>query len=190
MQDLCVHPYGIGGNVQEQVGAAVPDPHSGSVQEQVGATHDVEELVDEEAEFICRPTRTQNWKPSPPAPSRQEVAEHNIDHWPFRSWCPDCVAGKATGDHHRVTKGKEEDESRIPILAFDYAFMSNTGDVGKYSEVSEAKILVGKDSKSKYTFAIPVPQKGIDDTEWAVRKIIQIIEFLGYKEIIIKVDQE
>ena len=49
--------------------------------------------------------------------------------------------------------------------------------------------MVGKDSKSKYTFAIPVPQKGIDDTEWAVRQIIQIIEFLGYKEVVIKVDQ-
>ena len=50
--------------------------------------------------------------------------------------------------------------------------------------------MVGKDSKSKYTFSIPVPQKEIDDSEWAVRKMIQALDFLGYKEVIIKVDQE
>ena len=39
-------------------------------------------------------------------------------------------------------------------------------------------------------FAIPVAQKGIDDTEWSVRKMVQAIYFMGYKEIIAKVDQE
>ena len=35
---------------------------------------------------------------SPYAPSRQERAEHRITHCPFRSWCPDCVAGKNQRD--------------------------------------------------------------------------------------------
>ena len=143
--NLKVRIDGSGDNVQDQVGVAIPDTQqtSGNGQDQVGATHDVEDLVDEDAEFACKPCAP-SWKSSPHSPSRQEIAEHNVAHWPFRSWCPDCVAGKATGDHHRTTKGKDADESRIPILGFDYAFMSNTGDVDAGGKLSEAKTLVGK----------------------------------------------
>ena len=31
--------------------------------------------------------------PSPCPPSRQEMLEHNLTHWPLRSWCKHCVAG-------------------------------------------------------------------------------------------------
>ena len=29
----------------------------------------------------------------PQLPSPDEIARHNLSHLPFRSWCPDCVAG-------------------------------------------------------------------------------------------------
>ena len=161
-----------------------------NLQDQLGVAPGPDEPQEDEDQFICQRTNTRRWKPSPATSSRQEIAEHRIDHWPFRSWCADCVAGKATADHHRVTSGKDDDESRVPILAFEYAFMSNTGDTIVDEEVSEAKVLVGRDSKSKYVFSIPVPQKGIDDTEWSVRTMVQAIDFLGYKEIILKVGQE
>ena len=128
-------------------------PMGDSVEDQLGVAPGPDEPPnDDEDQLICHRTSTQHRKPSPATPSRQEVAEHRIDHWPFRSWCADCVAGKATADHHRVTSGKDDDESRVPILAFDYAFMSNTGDTRVDEEVSEAKVLVGRDSKSKYVF--------------------------------------
>ena len=31
----------------------------------------------------------------PVIPSAEEVAKHNENHIPFRSWCPHCVMGKA-----------------------------------------------------------------------------------------------
>ena len=139
----------MGDNVQDQVGVAAPN-HSSMDSDQPGATIDVDDVASDDGQYISGKSTAQRHKPSPTAPSRQEIAEHNIDHWPFRSWCADCVCGKATGDHHRVTKDKEDDRCRIPILAFDYAFMSNHGEKRETdTEVSEAKILVGKDSKSK-----------------------------------------
>ena len=78
----------------------------------------------------------------------------------------------------------------VPLLALDYAFMKKDKNAESDDKTPEVKILVGKDSKSKYLFAVPVPQKGIDGDEWAVRKVIQMVEFLGYERIIIKCDQE
>ena len=42
----------------------------------------------------------------PETPSAQEVARHNLTHWPFRSWCPFCVSGKAMEGKHTTTKSK------------------------------------------------------------------------------------
>ena len=47
-------------------------------------------------------------------PNETEVEEHNIDHAVFRSWCPHCVKGRATGKQHN--KRVEETE----ILVFGY----------------------------------------------------------------------
>ena len=87
------------------------------------------------------------------------------------------MKGKAVADHHKASNHFEKSE--IPILAMDYAFMSNRGDRDA-DQVSEAKILVLKDTHSGYTFGIPVPQKGVDPDEWAVRRIIQVIDFLSH----------
>ena len=39
------------------------------------------------------PQETERLKiaPDPGQPTRQQVAEHRITHWPFRSWCKWCV---------------------------------------------------------------------------------------------------
>ena len=36
----------------------------------------------------------------PGQPTQREWEEHRIDHWPFRSWCPHCVAGKCKSRGH------------------------------------------------------------------------------------------
>ena len=53
-------------------------------------------------------------------PSEQEVKEHMINHMPFRSWCPFCIKGKAGSNAHRK---RSEDESGVPVISIDYAFM-------------------------------------------------------------------
>ena len=60
---------------------------------------------------------------SPSTPSRQEMLEHSLTHYPFRSWCPHCVRGKSKASKHSSTGGVEESE--VPVVAFDYAFLSD-----------------------------------------------------------------
>ena len=36
--------------------------------------------------------------PSPTLPSPADVEEHRITHTPYRSWCEDCVRGRALGE--------------------------------------------------------------------------------------------
>ena len=41
--------------------------------------------------------------------------DHCIDHLPYRSWCPECVEGRATGEPHRSSdEGLDK-----PIVMFD-----------------------------------------------------------------------
>ena len=61
--------------------------------------------------------------PSPSPPSRQEMLEHNLTHWPFRSWCTHCVAGKAKASKHSSSGATSESE--VPVISMDYAFMGN-----------------------------------------------------------------
>ena len=56
----------------------------------------------------------------PGQPTWREYEEHRATHSPFRSWCPHCVAGQATGKPHRARSEK----SSIPIFAFDYLHAS------------------------------------------------------------------
>ena len=116
--------------------------------------------------------------PSPYAPSRQQRAEHNVTHCPFRSWCAHCVAGKCKSTPHSVKTGKK-DQSDLPNIGVDYAFMSDKGDQAG-TKIGEIKILGIEYDESKYTSAAPVPQKGIDGDEWSVRRQIQCLELFGY----------
>lgn len=134
---------------------------------------------EEDFEEALRPKGVQ----APNSPSRQERLEHELTHQPFGSWFEFCLKGKCKADQHRATG--QLAESTMPVGNFDYAFM---GDKQLSSERGEdestvqedeqqeessgsnmMKILVGRDAKSRICSAIPVPQKGLDPTEWAVR---------------------
>ena len=54
------------------------------------------------------------------APSAEDVRLHRLTHWPFRSWCTECVkARKVDGGH---PKRPAEEDSEFPEFHFDYAF--------------------------------------------------------------------
>ena len=123
---------------------------------------------------------------SPSAPSRQEMLEHSLTHFPFRNWCPHCVMGKSKASKHSQTGSTEE--STVPVVGFDYAFMSDRegakvineeDDKGDEEADSVPTVLVGHDSRSKACAAIPVPQKGIDPDEYSVRESLKYLDFLG-----------
>ena len=51
------------------------------------------------------------------------MLKDGINHMPFRTWCPHCVAGKAKADKHIASGGLAGSE--IPVVSMDYAFMGD-----------------------------------------------------------------
>ena len=83
----------------------------------------------------------------------------------------------------------------MPLVAFDYAFMSEdevkrNNESSRDDELSRSegqiKILVGRDRKSKCYVAIAVPSKGLDEAEYATRRVLRFLDFLGYEKVILK----
>ena len=63
----------------------------------------------------------QGTSPSDSTPS--EVEEHRLmGHVVYRSWCPSCVRGRGRDDRHGEVR---RDDSEIPIISFDYCFLSS-----------------------------------------------------------------
>ena len=46
-------------------------------------------------------------KRTPMEPNAGDIARHRITHTPYRSWCPECVRGRAKADPHK-DRSKEE----------------------------------------------------------------------------------
>ena len=74
--------------------------------------------------------------------------------------------------------------TKSPIVAFDYCFMGEQNldvhiDDDAYP-AGNAKILVGRDSTSRCYNVVAVPQKGIDRDEYAVKRGLRCLDFLGY----------
>ena len=129
--------------------------------------------------------------PDPGMPTQSEIDDHNIDHWPYRCWCEHCVRGRATGEPHMPGP-----VSQIPVIAFDYLFITR-GKILKKEELSDEdkahiklKILVVKDTKSKVVFAHAMRQKGVDDEGYAVARVTEDVQWLGYTKLILKTDGE
>ena len=59
--------------------------------------------------------------PSPTMPSPADVEEHKVTHTPYRSWCEDCVRGRALGEQRGRHAGRSHD---IAIVGLDYFFTS------------------------------------------------------------------
>ena len=96
--------------------------------------------------------------------------------------------GKSKASTHSQTGGTEE--TAVPIVGFDYAFMSDREgskvnseeeDKGDDEGDSIIRVLRGHDSMSISRAAIPVPQKGIAPDEYAVRESLRYLDFLGFQ---------
>ena len=116
---------------------------------------------------------------SPGNPTKQEVDEHMMCHVPFRSWCEFCVKGKAVSmPHHRIS---DDRRNGVPVISIDYAFMGS-------EDGASVTVLIMQDRASRYITANVVQEKGIN--EYAVKRLGADISMLGYKEIVLKSDQE
>ena len=95
------------------------------------------------------------------APTSEEMRAHRATHIPFRSWCPECVAGQGKDQSHRP-RLQEEEEKRVKEVHFDYMFLRNQAGEDK------ATVIVGRCRSSKMLVAHIVPAKG-ESEEWVVK---------------------
>ena len=132
----------------------------------------------------------------PREPTKAEKEERCVTHIPFRTWCKHCMRGRAKAGHHKGDDGDKADKSK-PIVSFDYAYLGirrgetrgETENVEKEAERDgHTPCLTGHDNKSKAAFCYAVPQKGVDDN--VVQRVVQDLDNIGYKEIVLKSDQE
>ena len=185
--DVANDPRGEESSIEEELyGEAINTEASGA--EMGGGRRD--EPHEDSAEEDCGPKRV---APDPGMPTQSEIDDHNVDHLPFRSWCIPCVEGRATGEQHRRNDGVA---SHVSKFAFDYMFVTKDKVIlrDELTEEDEKKvlmkILVAKDSKSRAIFAHVVRRKGVDEEGYAVKRLAEDVEWLGYTRIILKSDGE
>ena len=141
-------------------------------------------------------------------PSAAEVEEHRTTHLPYRSWCRECVEGRALGEK-RYCQGRQ-DEHKIATIGIDYFYMTEHSDEllsregtgfsgtpeGEASLAqaiehgSVVKCVIIKCSATKVITAHVVPAKGVDEEGFITRLIVKDIEWIGHSKFLLKADNE
>ena len=117
----------------------------------------------------------------PKLPTEAEIAEHELTHLPFRSWCVHCVRGRGEALPH---KRANRDGDSVSELHMDYCFLDKRDE-----EVQP--VLVVRERDDRMTLSFLVREKGNADT-YVVRRVLAFVEEIGLtgSKIIIKCDQE
>ena len=130
------------------------------------------EIVSEETEV--EPLRV---APSPQRPSATDVEEHRVTHIPFRSWCRECVEGRALGEQRgHAADACEKKIAVVGVVGMDYFFNTAKGvrrkkaeamaDIGvtdedgyieARAEGKSVKNIIIRCSKTKMTYVHTVP---------------------------------
>ena len=172
-----------------------PACHLEPLGQPVGDGPPGDENMDDELQDEVGERGVMRGRPRPIAPTPAEVAEHEIDHYPRRSWCRACVAALSRSDRHLASK---DDDSTIPVIGIDYGFFSDSKKEKEKSQDSDpaggavtslTPILCFKDKSTKTIHADVVACKGAQDVR-AVDMTVDHILRLGYPEIILRVDNE
>ena len=133
----------------------------------------------------------------PGNPSAKERAEHELNHWPYRSWCECCVKGRAVGQQHRSMKG-EYAESLVARVLMDYGFLHEEEVTveSEHGQEVESKttmtIMVMLETLCSSVWGYAIEGKGAVSVEWLAQQVVEDIETVGLaaERIITKTDQE
>ena len=129
----------------------------------------------------------------PDKPTAKQIAEHELTHMPFRSWCTHCIRGRARNDQHRRQKeGADDKDDCVTTWSMDYAdFTNNVVGLEGETEREHSTVLVCHDSRTGGITADVVEQKGVGDG-WIVNRINRDLEEFGYtgETVKVKTDQE
>ena len=133
---------------------------------------------------------------SPYQPTKQEREDHERVHIPFRSWCAHCVRGKSKASGHKSVGDGGASRTK-PIISMDYAYLSVPDGLAKDEKVkAEEKaekeghtpFFVMYDSESKSIYSYVAEHKGVN--EQLCRRVVDTLDNIGYKEVVLKSDQE
>ena len=118
----------------------------------------------------------------PKGPSEEQMRIHQLTHYPFRSWCPQCVAGRAKSWPH--FRQEVSDDGGVPTICFDYCSLRD------YPGGESVPVLVGGEKETKVMIAHMVPFKG-GGVNWLVEHLIRDLRKMGvHGKVILKSDQE
>ena len=141
-------------------------------------SHDMEDAIQEAEEL------KHGSLPAPVLSSKAEVEAHTVSHLPFRSWCSACVRGCGLSLGHSEVDTKTETE-QIPTISVDYEFFGQPEDRAH----NTLPVLLVRDRKSKGIWSHPVPAKGVTHP-YTAKALLANLDFMGYKRVILKSDQE
>ena len=100
--------------------------------------------------IACRPRK----------PTLAEWEAHQATHWPFRAWCPHCVAARAVASPHK-SKSRDDREfqrDRILTISIDHCFV---GEAARDNREVGFAWLVVFDANTEAHFAIPTGTKAV-----------------------------
>ena len=129
----------------------------------------------------------------PDQPTAEEIAEHELSHEPYRSWCADCVAGRGRADS-RIERSA--DQKSLPIFGVDYGYLWSRAPAEDEEEtekapegvLSSSPLLCGRCSSDKWLLAQLCSAKG--DTERNRQGLARELLAGGYPRIIVRSDGE
>ena len=154
--------------------------------------------VDEEGGAEAQQPRA---APDPGQPSAAMIAEHNLTHIPYRSWCECCVRGKDKRRPSRKLCGaySNSDNARVRM---DYAYLTENvegtdeeeiGDKGSSMQRAETSLtmLVMQESQCRSVWAYAVEHKGSRE-DWIAHQVVEDLETVGLRNdrVVLKSDQE
>ena len=119
---------------------------------------------------------------NPGRPTKREIAEHCVSHWPFRSWCRHCVCGRAAGSPHKSRSDVDPElgRERIPTISLDHCFLGSADDAeGK--KAHESPFLILFDSETEAIYALAVVEKSCKP--WVVEYVSNVLSELGYSGV-------
>ena len=141
-------------------------------------TADDDDLVDGDEGHVAQMPRG---VPAPPEPTAAEVSQHNLTHFPYRSWCPHCLACRRPNSHHR--QSNPSSTRKLPLFCADYCFVKDSHDTDM------ATVLAGRLYPSMAIVATVCDVKGTED-EKAIGRLTQFIKESGFSQIVYKSTQE
>ena len=118
----------------------------------------------------------------PYRPTRKEIEEHCVSHWPFRPCCRHCVFGRAQGHPHR-SRGSEDREfgrARPPTISMDHCFLGSA-DGAEGKKAHESPFLILFDSEIEAMCALAFAEKACKP--WAVEYVFNVLGELGYSGV-------